>query len=312
MADPSTDAPPGPLPSHVHTPVLLEEVLGYLNVQPNGRYVDATIDGGGHATAILRASAPDGAVLGIDRDPDLPAALRETLAPEIRSGRLKVVVGSFRDLSEILLAEGFGPADGLLVDLGLSSHHLDRSGRGFTYGRNEPLDMRFDPTGGDASAADLLARLDARELTEMFRTYGEERFASRIARSVVAQRRTAPIRTSEDLLQIVERSLPPNTRWRASRHAARIFQALRIAVNDELAAVEEMLPQALAALAPGGRFVAISFHSLEDRMIKRFLKEQQQAGRVRLLTKKPIQASQQEIASNSRAASAKLRAAERI
>jgi 16S rRNA (cytosine1402-N4)-methyltransferase len=312
MSDATTDPAQPSVPNDVHTPVLLAETLRYLDVRPGLRYVDATIDGGGHATAILAASAPDGRLLGIDRDPDLPAALRGKLGAQIDSGRLTLAVGNFRELTEILSTQAFGPVDGLLVDLGLSSYHLDQSGRGFTFGRNEPLDMRFDPALGAARAADLLATQEVGDLTHLFRTYGEERFASRIARSIVAHRRTVPIQTSDDLLRIIEQSLPAKVRWRAARHAARVFQALRIAVNDELEAVAEMLPQALASLAPGGRFVAISFHSLEDRLVKRFLRSEQQAGHVRLLTKKPVQASEEEIAINSRAASAKLRAAERI
>jgi 16S rRNA (cytosine1402-N4)-methyltransferase len=290
----------------------LTEVLHYLDVRPGRRYVDATINGGGHAAAILAASAPDGVLLGIDRDPDLAEALRAKLGAEIDAGRLRLANGDFRNLTEILSAHAFPSVDGLLVDLGLSSYHLDRSGRGFTYERNEPLDMRFDPTSHAATAADILATRGVGELTDLFRTYGEERFASRIARSIVAHRAAASMRTSDDLLRIIQQSLPAKTRWRASRHAARVFQALRIAVNDELGALAEMLPQALAALAPGGRFVAISFHSLEDRLVKQFLRSEQQAGRVRLLTKKPVQASAEEVATNSRAASAKLRAGERV
>jgi 16S rRNA (cytosine1402-N4)-methyltransferase len=312
MSDASPDPALHAVNADVHTPVLLAEVLRYLDVQPGRRYVDATIDGGGHAAAILDASAPDGVLLGIDRDPDLPLALRGKLGREIDAGRLMLAAGNFRDLAEILSAQAFTPVDGLLVDLGLSSYHLDRSGRGFTYGRNEPLDMRFDPTCQDPTAADLLATPEVGDLTRLFATYGEERFASRIARSIVAHRRNAPIQTSDDLLRIIEQSLPAKIRWRASRHAARVFQALRIAVNDELGAVAAMLPQALAALAPGGRFVAICFHSLEDRLVKRFLRNEQQAGHVRLLTKKPVRASEEEIQANSRAASAKLRAAERV
>lgn len=311
-SDASSEPPYHAAIDGVHTPVLLAEVLHYLDVRPGRRYVDATIDGGGHATAILEACAPDGILLGIDRDPDLPAALRCRLGHEIDAGRLKLATGNFRDLGEIVAAEAFHPVDGVLLDLGLSSYHLDRSGRGFTYGRNEPLDMRFDPSRTDETAAHLLATREVRELTRLIGIYGEERFASRIARSIAAHRHTAPIRTSDDLLRIIEQSLPAKLRWRASRHAARVFQALRIAVNDELEAIAEMLPQAIACLAPGGRFVAVSFHSLEDRLVKRFLRSEQQAGRVRLLTKKPVQASEEEVAANSRAASAKLRAAERI
>lgn len=312
MSDASTDPRQLAAIADLHTPVLSAEVLHHLDVRPGLRYVDATIDGGGHASAILEACAPDGKLLGIDRDPDLPAALRVKLGTEIDAGRLKLATGSFRDLTEILSAHAFQPVDGVLVDLGLSSYHLDRSGRGFAYGRNEPLDMRFDPTGPEETAAGILATRDSRELTRLIRTYGEERFASRIARTIVARRREAPVRTSDDLLRIIEQSLPAKLRWRSARHAARVFQALRIAVNDELGAVAEMLPQAISCLVPGGRFIAISFHSLEDRLVKQFLRSEQQAGRVRLLTKKPLRASEEEIAANSRAGSALLRAAERI
>jgi len=297
----------------IHVPVLLDEVLARLAPRPGGRYVDATIDGGGHARAVLAAAAPDGRVLGIDRDPVLLDALRVDAADAIRNGRLALAHGSFAALGEVLAAHGFAPVDGVLFDLGLSSFHLDVSARGFSFLRDEPLDMRFDVTDVEReSAADILASRSADELTELLRTYGEERFASRIARTVVARRRTAPLRTTSELLAAIEQSLPPSVRWRATRDAARVFQALRIAANDELDAVAEALPQAVAALAPGGRLVVISFHSLEDRLVKTFLRDQQRAGSLRILTKKPLQASPDEIAANPRAASAKLRAAERV
>ncbi len=295
-----------------HTPVLLQEVLEHLAPRPAGRYVDATINGGGHSRAILAASAPDGRVLGIDRDPELLAALGARMAPEVAAGRLQLVNASFRSLGEILAARAFAPVDGIVFDLGLSSFHFDASGRGFSFARDEPLDMRFDPTDDDGeSAAAIIATRDAGELTTLFRDYGEERFASRIARSLVARRREQPIATTRQLFDVIERALPANTRWRAARHAARVFQALRIAANRELDAVAAVLPQAVAALAPGGRVVVISFHSLEDRLVKHFLRDEKQAGRVRILTKRPILPNETEIAANPRAASAKLRAAER-
>jgi 16S rRNA (cytosine1402-N4)-methyltransferase len=297
----------------MHVPVLLSEVLAHLAPRSGGRYVDATIDGGGHARAVLAASAPDGIVLGIDRDPHIVATLRGELADAIDAGRLHVVAASFAALGDLLAARGLGAVDGVLFDLGLSSFHLDASGRGFSFARDEPLDMRFDPTdAARESAADILAGRDTDALTALFRTYGEERFASRIARTIVARRRQAPLRTSGELLAAIEQSLPAQVRWRASRDAARIFQALRIAANDELAALAAALPQALAALAPGGRLVVISFHSLEDRQVKHFFRAAQSAGQLRILTKRPIQPSEAEIAANPRAASAKLRAAERV
>ena len=297
----------------VHVPVLLRQVLDALAPRPGGRYVDATANGGGHLRAVLDACAPDGRVLGIDRDPEILTALAGTCAAAIDAGRLQLAAGSFAALSRLLGARQFAPVDGILFDLGLSSFHLDVSGRGFTYLRDEPLDMRFDPTDdASESAADILASRDADELTAIFRDYGEERFASRIARTIVARRREQAISTSGQLLAAIEQSLPPATRWRAARDAARIFQALRIAANDELEQVAEVLPQAVAALDPGGRLAVIAFHSLEDRMVKHFLRDQAAAGRLRLLQRKPIVADAEEIAANPRAASAKLRAAEKI
>ncbi len=296
-----------------HIPVLLREVLAHLAPRPGGTYVDATINGGGHAHAVLTASAPDGRVIGFDRDPQILAALQARSADAIAGGRLTLVNASFATLADGLAAHGVGPLDGILFDLGLSSHHLDRSGRGFSFADDEPLDMRFDPTDETCeSATDILADRDADELAEIFRTYGEERFASRIARTIVARRRTTPIATTHALLAAIEQSLPAGARWRARRDAARIFQALRIAANGELDAVAAALPQAVAALAPGGRLVAISFHSLEDRLVKHFLRAEVAAGRLRLIQRKPILPSDEEIGANPRAASAKLRAAERV
>jgi 16S rRNA (cytosine1402-N4)-methyltransferase len=296
----------------IHIPVLLHEVLAHLGPRAGGRYVDATVDGGGHARALLDASAPDGRVLGLDRDPTILDALRARSADAIERGRLILCNSSFALLTEVVAAQSFAPVDGVLFDLGVSSYHLDASGRGFSVLCDEPLDMRFD--AGDAereTAADILTTRTGDELAELFRTYGEERFASRIARTIVARRREAALRTTGELLAAIEQSLPPPVRWRAGRDAARVFQALRIAVNAELDAVAAALPQALAALAPGGRLVAISFHSLEDRLVKHFLREAERAGRVRILTKRPIRPADAEVADNPRAASAKLRAAER-
>jgi 16S rRNA (cytosine1402-N4)-methyltransferase len=297
----------------VHIPVLLSEVLEHLAPRAGGRYVDATVDGGGHARALLQATAPDGRVLGIDRDPAMIAALADRDAESVETRRLQLVHSSFAPLAGILAAHGFAPVDGALFDLGLSSYHLDASARGFSFQANEPLDMRFDPSDDSAeTAADILASRSTEDLTEIFRVYGEERFASRIARTVVARRRTAPLTTTGDMLAAIEQSLPPAVRWRAGRDAARIFQALRIVANDELAAITAALPQAAAALAPGGRLVVISFHSLEDRLVKNFFRDEQRAGRLRILTKKPLRAAEAEVAANPRAASAKLRAAERV
>jgi 16S rRNA (cytosine1402-N4)-methyltransferase len=308
----SSDSAPADAGGPVHIPVLVDAVLAHLAVRPGGRYIDATVDGGGHTRALLAASAPGGRVLGVDRDPEILTALRARLAAPIEAGRLQLVCSTFAELGRVAAAHGCAAVDGIVFDLGLSSYHLDASGRGFSLARDEPLDMRFDPTdAARETAADILHSRDADELTALFRTYGEERFASRIARSIVARRRVTPLRTTGELLDAVAQSLPAKIRWRAARDAARIFQALRIATNDELDAVAEALPQALAALAPGGRLVVISFHSLEDRLVKHFLRDAHHAGRIRILTKRPITPPEDEVRTNPRAASAKLRAAER-
>lgn len=297
----------------IHRPVLLAEVIEYLRVRPGLRCVDATVDGGGHARAMLEASAPDGRVLGIDRDPGLLARLRSDLARHVDSHRLELAQGNFGQLGAILDERAFGSADAILFDLGVSSFHFDASGRGFTFARDEPLDMRFDPTDERLeTAADLLAYVEPGELARLIRDLGEERFASRIARTIVARRRQHPLRTTAQLLDAVSASLPPNLRWRAARHAARVFQALRIAVNHELDAIAEALPQAVAALAPGGRLAVISFHSLEDRLVKKFFREAKAAGQLEVITRKPVLPSEEETHENPRAASAKLRVAERL
>jgi 16S rRNA (cytosine1402-N4)-methyltransferase len=239
-------------------------------------------------------------------------ALHGRFAAEHTAGRIAVECDSFANLSAAVAHAGFPPADGILFDLGLSSYHIDRSGRGFSFQRDEPLDMRFGAHDPAPTAADLLESASVEELTRWFRVYGEERFASRIARSIAVRRRAEPLHGTAQLLDIVRASLPGKLRWRAERHAARVFQALRIAVNAELEAVERALPQAFAALAPGGRLAVISFHSLEDRLVKHYFRARAQDGEARLLVKKPVLPTEAEVAANSRAASAKLRALERL
>jgi 16S rRNA (cytosine1402-N4)-methyltransferase len=297
----------------VHRPVLLGEILRFLDPKPGQRFVDATIDGGGHSAALLEHSAPDGQVLGIDRDPDLLTAVRRRLDAETESGRLLLASGSFQALSRIVAARHFEPVDAVLLDLGLSSYHLDVSGRGFTFMRGEPLDMRFDPTDSSLeTAADILRTRSVDELAAIFRDFGEERFAGRIAGRILIERESKPIATTTELFDVIAAALPARVRWRAARSAARVFQALRIAVNDELEAISEALPQAVALLVPGGRLAVIAFHSLEDRIVKQFFVAEREAGRLRVLTKRPLRASEAEVEANPRAASAKLRVAEKV
>jgi 16S rRNA (cytosine1402-N4)-methyltransferase len=296
----------------VHIPVLTATLLDHLHLQPGARCIDATIGGGRHAAAMLERSAPGGEVLGIDRDPEMLATVRRTLAPEVEAGRLHLARGDFRELSRIAAAHHFEAVAAVVFDLGVSSFHLDAGGRGFSFMRDGPLDMRFDPEAADTeTAAQLLNSRTAAELAEVFRTFGEERFAGRIAKAIVGRRQRAPIRTTTQLFEVVTAALPARVRWRGARSAARIFQALRIAVNDELQAIAQALPQALALLAPGGHLAVIAFHSLEDRLVKQFFAAERQAGHVRVLTKKPLRSSDEEVGANPRAASAKLRVCQR-
>jgi 16S rRNA (cytosine1402-N4)-methyltransferase len=293
----------------VHLPILTAELLTQLGLGPGARCIDATIDGGGHTAAMLEQTAPDGEVLGIDRDPELLTAVRRRLAGAVDAGRLHLASGSFGELTRIASARHFAPVQAIVFDLGVSSFHFDVSGRGFSFMRNEPLDMRFD--AADASietAADLLNSRDAEELAAIFRDFGEERFAGRIATTIVRRR---PLQTTTQLFDLIAGALPARVRWQAARSAARVFQALRIAVNDELDAISQALPQALSLLAPGGRLAVLSFHSLEDRLVKQLFVAERQAGRVRILTKRPLRAGEAEIRANPRAASAKLRVCER-
>jgi 16S rRNA (cytosine1402-N4)-methyltransferase len=293
---------------------------------PGSLHVDATLGGGGHTERILEATSPDGRVLGLDAD---PAALARV---EVRLGarfgdRLVLRQVNFRDLAAVAPEAGFGAVDGCLFDLGLSSFQLADRERGFGIRAGGPLDMRFDPSRG-VPAAELLATLDANELTALFRRYGEEPKAARVARAIVDARRVAPIASAEELAALIERVLPPNPRQPRRTHpATRVFQALRIAVNEELDALESGLHAALGLLRPGGRLVVLSYHSLEDRIVKRFIQSERRGcvcppevpicvcgrnPRLRLITRPSLTPTAAEITANPRARSARLRAAERL
>lgn len=304
MTDERAERAPGE-----HRPVLPGPTLAYLQPRPGGRYVDATVGSGGHAAAVLAASAPDGRLLGLDADPAALEVARAALASF--GDRAVLVQANFRDLGAVARARGFVGVQGVLLDLGLSSRQLEASGRGFSFQRDEPLDMRFDPEQ-PVTAAELLNTLPERELADLFYRYGEEPRSRRLARVVVRRRERRPFQTTGDLVAAVEEALGPR---RGRTHpATRVFQALRIAVNDELGALEAALPQAVELLAPGGRLVVISFHSLEDRIVKQFLRAAAAGERPRLavLTQRPIVADAAELAANPRARSAKLRAAARL
>jgi 16S rRNA (cytosine1402-N4)-methyltransferase len=299
---------PAPLEAGEHRSVLLDEVLDWLRPHPGGRYLDATLGNGGHAAAILAASAPDGRLLGLDADPDAIEIARQRLAEY--GARATLVNASFRTLPAVIEETGFGPLDGVVMDLGISSRQLDAGGRGFSFRHDEPLDMRFDPTTGE-SAAGLLAHADETEIADILYRYGEEHRSRRVARAVVQRRERAPIRSTQDFVQVVESALGPK---RGRTHpATKSFQALRIAVNDELGALAETLPAAIRALRPGGRLAVIAFHSLEDRQVKQFFRGGGASDApLAELTRKPVVPSDDEVARNPRARSAKLRVAERM
>jgi 16S rRNA (cytosine1402-N4)-methyltransferase len=289
-----------------HIPVLRDDVISALAPRPGGCYIDGTLGGAGHAAALL-AAAPGARLLGIDCDPAALAAARERLHPW--GERVTLVHGNFRDLGRIAAEAGITAADGILLDLGVSSHQLDHGARGFSFMHDAPLDMRLDPTA-PLSAADLVADVDERQLADLIYRYGEEPASRRIARFIVEQRRRTPIRTTGELAALVARALGGR---RGKIHpATRTFQALRIAVNDELASLAAALPQAIALLRPGGRLAVIAFHSLEDRLVKHGLRDAAHDGRVQLITRRPISADDSEIRQNPRSRSAHLRVAQRL
>jgi 16S rRNA (cytosine1402-N4)-methyltransferase len=292
-----------------HIPVLAAEVLAGLSPRPGGVYIDGTLGGGGHAALLLARAGAGARLLGIDADPAALAAAREKLAALEATDppqRWTLAHGNFRELAALARAADIAEADGILLDLGVSSHQLDTPERGFSFNVDAPLDMRLDPTQGP-TAADLVNELPERELADIIYRYGEERASRRIARWIVERRGTQPFATTSELASLTARALGGQ---RGRIHpATRTFQALRIAVNGELASLEAVLPQAVELLKVGGRLAVISFHSLEDRIVKQFVRSE---ARLRALTKKPQQGGDEEVASNPRARSAKLRVAERV
>lgn len=287
--------------------------------------VDATVGGGGHARAIAGRLSPGGTLLGLDRDTEALTEAGRALADVGPEVTVRLVRADFADLGTVLDGEGFDLVDGVLLDLGVSSHQLDTAGRGFAFRYNGPLDMRMDPEGEGETAAALLNRLPEAEIVRILFAYGEEPRARRIAAEIVRQRGERPLATTEDLVDAVRRAMPFRTRPGEIHPATKTFQAVRIAVNRELEALEAVLAQAAQKLAPGGRLVVIAYHSLEDRIVKTTLAAL--AGKrvetdlpditpraeptLNVLTKKPVAATPEEVRANPRARSAKLRAAER-
>ncbi len=288
--------PSGGEPHHVS--VLPDEVLALLDPQPGQVFVDATVGAGGHARLVAERLGPAGRLIGLDRD----AAMLALAAPRLEGLPTTLVHAGFDELPEVLGRIGVEAVDGVLADLGVCSDQLDAAERGFSFGQPAPLDMRLDPTAGE-SAADLLRRLSERDLADLIWQYGEERLSRRIARRIVETRRLAPLKTTDQLAELVRRCVPRPPRKGGRRRppidpATRVFQALRIAVNDELGALDRLLAALPDCLRPGGRAALISFHSLEDRRVKLAFRDRT---RWQELTRKPIQAGDEEVARNPRA-----------
>ncbi|QXT62023.1 16S rRNA (cytosine(1402)-N(4))-methyltransferase RsmH [Tessaracoccus palaemonis] len=309
----------------VHDPVMIDRIVELLSPalqRPGAVYVDGTLGLAGHASAILAAN-PEARLVGIDRDPDAHEVARERLGA--LADRATLVQAVYDELPDVLTDLGIGSVDAILLDLGLSSLQIDRTERGFAYRVDAPLDMRMNPTQGP-TAADVLNTYSAGELARILKWYGEERFADRIARAVVAARQDAPFERSGRLVDVISSAIPAAARHTGGHPAKRTFQALRIEVNRELAALEGVLPAAVAALAVGGRFAVLSYHSLEDRLVKRTFAAgaadraprdlpvvpENLRAELRLLTRGAERPGAEETATNPRAASARLRVAERI
>lgn len=299
------------------------EVLASLQPRPGGLYLDGTVGGGGHARLILETSAPDGRLIGLDRDPEALRRAAEVLAPF--GDRVILQHRNFSEATQVLTELGLEGVDGMLLDLGVSSFQLDTAERGFSFREEAPLDMRMDPTAGP-TAAEVVNELEAKELIRIFREYGEERWAGRIARRIVKVRQEAPLHTTRQLAELVRQVVPGGTVPSRIHPATRVFQALRIFVNGELEHVAEGVNRGLDLLKPGGRLVVISFHSLEDRIVKRIFQQEAKGcicpprlpvcscgrvPRIDLLPRKGVRPGAAEVAANPRARSAVLRTARR-
>ncbi|MEM2337709.1 MAG: 16S rRNA (cytosine(1402)-N(4))-methyltransferase RsmH [Candidatus Bathyarchaeia archaeon] len=293
----------------MHLPVMKDEVIRFLDPKPGEDFVDCTVGLGGHALAILERNKPGGRVLGIDFDPQILEDLKLRVRGKEFEKRFILVCDNFANLEEIAKKHGFASVSGVLFDLGLSSWHLETSRRGFSLWRNEPLDMRYNPKVNTLTAETILNTWNLTDIERILRVYGQERFARRIAKKIVESR---PLRSTIDLVIAVEGATPRWYHRRRIHFATKTFQALRIAVNNELENLEKALPQAINVLGVGGKLAVIAFHSLEDRIVKNFMRTKAKEGAVKILTKKPIRPSEKEVKENPRARSAKLRVAMKV
>ncbi len=307
-----------------HIPVLLDETLEYLDPKPGGVYIDGTLGGAGHSKEIVKRIIPEGRLLGIDQDSNAINTAKERL--EAYNENVIIVRDNFRNIKRIAGENGFTEVDGIMLDIGVSSHQLDEEERGFSYMHDGPLDMRMD-TSRELDASDIVNNASEREITRILRDYGEEKWAVRIAKFIIEDRKNGRIDTTYKLVDIIKRAIPAAARREGGHPAKRTFQALRIAVNEELEVLEKAVKDAAEILKPGGRLVVITFHSLEDRIVKTIFNNLERpctcppqlpvcvCGKeplLKVITRKPVTAGEEELKVNTRSKSAKLRAAERV
>lgn len=300
----------------IHKSVLLKEVITYLSPQPNENFIDCTIGGGGQALAILNKTKPNGRLLGIDWSKEAIEKLNFKFSAkggQISNFKSRVILvnDNFVNLKKIVEKYNFSPVNGILIDLGLSSDLLEKSGRGFSFLKNEFLDMRYS-SAEEITAYEIVNQWSEKEIEKILKDYGEERFAKIIATEIIKKRKTGPIKTTFDLVEIIKRIVPIWYQKKRIHPATKTFQALRIAVNDELENLKKVLPQILEILRSNGRVAIISYHSLEDRIVKNFFQEKKKEGTLKILTKKPIRPTEEEIKNNPRCRSAKLRVAQKL
>ncbi len=291
-----------------HIPVLLKEVVQCLDPQPNENFIDCTFGQGGHSLAILEKNGPKGKVLGIEADPKILKDTKYQILNTKYRSRLILVNDNFTNLAKIIKREKLGPVSGILMDLGISSWHLEESGRGFSFMKDEPLNMRLDAKIQE-TAKEIVNYWPEQLLVKMLQDYGQERFAYRIAKAICLARKAKPIESTFQMVKIIKSAVPKNYERGRLHPATRTFLALRLTVNKEIENLKKTLPQALKILERNGKLAVISFNSLEDRLVKTFFKEEEQNGKLRIISKKPIAPEWPEIIANPRARSAKLRIA---
>lgn len=289
----------------LHESVLKKEVIKYLSPKPNENFIDATFNGGGHSLEIFKKTFPRGKILGIELDKELLEKTRKRLKQFEK--RLVLVNDNFKNLKRIVENHDFKNISGVIFDLGFSSWHIEESKKGFSFQKNEILDMRYGDKG--IKAIDILNKWQEEDIERILREYGEERFSRKIAKAIISARREKPIIKTFELVEIIKKIIPFQ---RKIHPATRTFQALRIAVNDEIGNIKSALPQALEVLKLQGRIVVISFHSLDDRIVKNYFKEEKNKGEIEILTKKPIKPTNEEIKNNPRSRSARLRAVKKL